>query len=49
MEVVIDNYSIPVDTIVFEHKGTDTQFWAGHYGPKMAGGVVKILMNCIKA
>lgn len=48
MELVIQDYQDIIDTIVFQHQGMDTQFWSGHYGSKMAGGVVKILMNSIK-
>lgn len=33
--------------INFYHSGSDTQFWAGHYGSKMSGAVVKILWDSI--
>lgn len=30
--------------VVVEHSGKDTQFWAGYYGSKVAGTVVKVLL-----
>lgn len=29
------------------HSGVDTQFWAGHYGTKISGSVVKVLLPII--
>lgn len=37
-----DDYPKGVRYVRFAHLGTDTQFWAGHYGAKMAGGMVRI-------
>jgi len=34
------DYGPGVRSVLFEHSGIDTQFWAGHYGAKMAGGSV---------
>uniref|UniRef100_A0A1B6KWT8 F-box domain-containing protein n=1 Tax=Graphocephala atropunctata TaxID=36148 RepID=A0A1B6KWT8_9HEMI len=34
------NYGPGVRFILFRHGGRDTQYWAGHYGSKMAGGSV---------
>uniref|UniRef100_A0A1B6F471 F-box domain-containing protein n=1 Tax=Cuerna arida TaxID=1464854 RepID=A0A1B6F471_9HEMI len=34
------NYGPGVRFVLFKHGGQDTQFWAGHYGSKMAGGSV---------
>ncbi|XP_022920608.1 F-box only protein 6-like [Onthophagus taurus] len=39
----IDSNSANVESIEFRHCGQDTQFWAGHYGMKMAGAVVKLI------
>lgn len=48
MEMVISGYPKNVKKLIFEHEGQDTQFWKGHYGSKMAGGVVKILFDSIE-
>ncbi|XP_063908730.1 F-box only protein 6-like isoform X2 [Zophobas morio] len=48
VEMVVKNYPSGVRSIVFQHEGRDTQFWKGHYGSKMAGGVVKILFDSIE-
>lgn len=40
---VFRDYPAGVRFVQFQHSGTDTQFWAGHYGSKMAGGVVRVL------
>uniref|UniRef100_V5HXY3 Putative f-box associated region n=1 Tax=Ixodes ricinus TaxID=34613 RepID=V5HXY3_IXORI len=37
-----NDYPKGVRYVRFAHLGTDTQFWAGHYGAKMAGGMVRI-------
>ncbi|XP_050305774.1 F-box only protein 6-like [Anthonomus grandis grandis] len=42
VELVYNNYSpYKIDSIGFVHGGRDDQFWKGHYGSKMAGGVLK--------
>ncbi|XP_069696587.1 F-box only protein 6-like isoform X2 [Periplaneta americana] len=38
------NYGPGVRFIQFFHGGMDTQFWAGHYGSKMSGACVKIVI-----
>lgn len=38
-------YPAGVRFVKFMHTGRDTQFWAGHYGSKMAGGAVRILVT----
>ncbi|GLV43987.1 hypothetical protein CBL_12717 [Carabus blaptoides fortunei] len=48
VEIACDNYGKGVTDIEFYHEGVDTQFWAGHYGSKMAGGVVKILFDSLR-
>lgn len=48
VEIVIKDYTEDIEGILFEHKAKDNQFWAGHYGPKMAGGVVKLLSDSIQ-
>ncbi|XP_028154422.1 F-box only protein 6 [Diabrotica virgifera virgifera] len=49
MEITVDEYeSKTLKTLVFQHEGVDTQFWKGHYGSKMAGGVVKFLFESIQ-
>ncbi|KAK9872628.1 hypothetical protein WA026_018761 [Henosepilachna vigintioctopunctata] len=48
VEVVLQDYKEEVSDIVFEHAGVDNQFWLGHYGPKMAGGVVKLLFDSME-
>lgn len=30
--------------IIFHHSGVDTQYWAGHYGAKITGSVVKVIL-----
>lgn len=40
--MTIKKYGPGLRYIRYEHGGIDTKFWAGHYGSKMAGGVVKI-------
>jgi len=30
--------------LVLQHTGRDTQFWAGNYGTKISGSVVKIML-----
>ena len=37
------NYGPGVRYVEFWDKGKDTQFWAGHYGSKMAAAVVKFV------
>ncbi|KAK8764354.1 hypothetical protein V5799_033042 [Amblyomma americanum] len=39
---VFRDYPAGVRFVQFKHSGNDTQFWAGHYGPKMAGGVIRV-------
>ncbi|XP_071945938.1 F-box only protein 6-like [Antedon mediterranea] len=39
------NYGNGVRFIRFVHRGKDSQFWAGHYGSKMAAAEVRILVN----
>ncbi|KAF5295950.1 hypothetical protein FQA39_LY12722 [Lamprigera yunnana] len=46
--MVIKDYPEGVEGLRFEHEGRDTQFWAGHYGSKMAGGVIKLLFDSIE-
>uniref|UniRef100_V5GSZ5 F-box only protein n=1 Tax=Anoplophora glabripennis TaxID=217634 RepID=V5GSZ5_ANOGL len=47
VEVLVKEYPPDVAVLIFEHEGSDTQFWKGHYGSKMAGGVVKIVFDSI--
>lgn len=44
MEYSLSDYCAGVRYIEFTHEGKDTQFWSGHYGSKMAGGVVKLML-----
>lgn len=44
VEHVFKDYPVGVRTISFLHEGQDTQFWAGHYGSKMARASVKLFM-----
>lgn len=48
VELELEYDSAGVTGVVFEHEGKDTQFWKGHYGCKMAGGVVKFLLDSIR-
>ncbi|KAF2904275.1 hypothetical protein ILUMI_01894 [Ignelater luminosus] len=48
IEITIMEYPENIEELVFEHEGCDTQFWAGHYGSKMAGGVLKLLFDSIE-
>jgi hypothetical protein len=41
---VFHNYGPGVRFIKFYHGGIDTQFWAGHYGSKMSGACVKLMI-----
>jgi F-box associated region. len=41
---VFQNYGPGVRFIKFYHGGMDTQFWAGHYGSKMSGACVKLMI-----
>lgn len=45
----MDTYPENVSTLVFEHEGQDSQFWKGHYGSKMAGGVLKFVFDSINS
>jgi len=40
-----NNYGPGVRYVEFWDQGKDTQFWAGHYGSKMAGAVIKVSFN----
>lgn len=31
-------------SLTLSHSGIDTQYWAGHYGTKISGSVVKVLL-----
>ncbi|XP_017784556.1 PREDICTED: F-box only protein 6-like [Nicrophorus vespilloides] len=48
LETTVKNYPKNIAKIIFEHEGKDSLFWAGHYGSKMAGAVVKILFDTIQ-
>ncbi|XP_072376927.1 F-box only protein 6-like [Diabrotica undecimpunctata] len=48
MEIMVEEYDKSLRTLVFQHEGVDTQFWKGHYGSKMAGGVVKFLFESMQ-
>ena len=39
------SYGPGVRYVEFWDQGKDTQFWAGHYGSKMAGAVIKVSFN----
>jgi len=41
---VFQSYGPGVRYIKFYHGGMDTQFWAGHYGSKMSGASVKLII-----
>jgi hypothetical protein len=41
VEHVFENYGEGLRLIVVHHSGKDTQFWAGHYGSKMTGTLLK--------
>lgn len=42
VEHTFSNYPKGVVIVNFNHGGKDTQYWAGHYGPKMTGASVTI-------
>lgn len=48
MTMILEDYPDDVTKLIFEHEGKDLQFWKGHYGSKMAGGVVKILFDSLQ-
>jgi len=41
---VFQNYGPGVRFIRFYHGGMDTLIWAGHYGSKMSGACVKLMI-----
>ena len=41
---MFQKYGPGVRFIRFYHGGKDTQFWAGHYGSKMSGACVKLMI-----
>lgn len=45
LEMIIDDYPSDIEQIIFIHSARDIQFWKGHYGMKMAGAVVKLLLD----
>jgi F-box protein 6 len=47
--IIIRDYCVGVRYIRFEHSGKDAQFWAGHYGPKMTLGSVRLHLPIEKA
>lgn len=49
MELVITEYPERLEGITFENNGHNVQVWKGHYGIKMAGGVVKLLFDSIES
>ena len=48
VEHTFSNYGPGLRYIHFFHRGKDTQFWAGHYGCKMAGSQVGITMKIFR-
>lgn len=48
IELKFEDYPVKTQKIFFLHEGQDRQFWKGHYGSKMAGGVVKFLFDSIE-
>uniref|UniRef100_A0A915BNK9 FBA domain-containing protein n=1 Tax=Parascaris univalens TaxID=6257 RepID=A0A915BNK9_PARUN len=44
VEHTFKNYPVGIRFVVFEHSGKDLQFWAGHYGSKMAKA--SVVVNC---
>ena len=42
---VFSGYETGVRCLRFADAGKDTQFWAGHYGSKMAAALVRVLFN----
>ncbi|XP_066156177.1 F-box only protein 6-like [Euwallacea fornicatus] len=47
-ELYLSDYPLDIMRIHFCHEGQDRQFWKGHYGSKMAGGVLKFLLDSIE-
>ncbi|KAB0802214.1 hypothetical protein PPYR_04400 [Photinus pyralis] len=48
VELLIVDYPDNTTSLLFENEGCNTQSWKGHYGSKMAGGVVKLLFDSIQ-
>lgn len=48
LEILIDEYPPTLNSLFFDHEGTDTQFWKGHYGSKMAGAVLRFQFDSIE-
>lgn len=48
VEIEWKDYPKDINALYFRHQGKDTQFWAGHYGSKFAGGVLKFVFESIE-
>ncbi|KAK4883133.1 hypothetical protein RN001_006452 [Aquatica leii] len=48
MQLLISDYPNGLEAINFENEGRNTQSWKGHFGIKMAGGVVKFVFESIQ-
>lgn len=49
VELCIEDYPAEDAAVIFfQHTGCDTQFWAGHYGAKMAGAVLRFVFESMK-
>ncbi|KAF5294644.1 hypothetical protein FQA39_LY02776 [Lamprigera yunnana] len=48
MEILITDYPSGSRAISFENRGSNTQSWKGHYGVKMAGGVIRFLFKSME-
>ncbi|CAG9771373.1 unnamed protein product [Ceutorhynchus assimilis] len=47
VEILSKDYPEDIANIYFCHEGRDTMFWSGHYGSKMAGGVLRFDFDSI--
>nr|XP_023022304.1 F-box only protein 6-like [Leptinotarsa decemlineata] len=48
VEILVEGYPTMIQYLYFVHEGRDTQFWKGHYGSKMAGGVLRFIFESIE-
>lgn len=42
-----ENTAKKISYIELYHEGSDTQFWKGHYGSKMAGASIQLLYDSL--
>ncbi|KAF5298634.1 hypothetical protein FQR65_LT09730 [Abscondita terminalis] len=48
MQLLVTDYPDGMEAITFENEGCNTQSWKGHFGVKMAGGLIKFDFQSIE-